>query len=259
MKYIDTHAHVTNRSYKEDLLNVINKLKEENTYAYNIGTCIKDSKEIIELSKQHEYLLPVIGVHPCDTQGWTYEFINQLEDLLLNNKSIVKAIGEIGLDYHHEPFDKEEQKKAFIDQIELAKKYELPVVIHTRESLEDCYEIVKNYPTVKFLFHSWSGDKEMTEKYLSISNNVYFSYNGILTFKNAQLQQEVIKHIPIDRLMFETDCPWLSPSPHRGKTNYPWRVKDTINYASELLGYSIEELNNINNKNSEEFFYYLNS
>ncbi len=250
-KIIDTHAHVTNRSYKEELLNVITELKETNTFAYNIGTTLEDSKEIIELSKEHKNLIPVIGVHPCDVQGWNESFVKELESLASDE---IAAIGEIGLDYYHEPFDKEEQKRAFIDQIEVAKKFNLPIVVHTRESLEDCFEIVKSYPEVKFLFHSWSGDKEMTERFLSVSDNFYFSYNGILTFKNAPLQQEVINYIPEDKLLFETDCPWLSPVPFRGKQNFPWRTEEVIKFAAELLGLTFDELNDRSNQNAKDFY-----
>ncbi len=250
-KIIDTHAHVVERSYGDDLYKVIDEMRLNNTVAYNIGTDIEDSKEIINLSKDHPHLIPVIGVHPCDTQDWDETIVNELDSLVDNS---IAAIGEIGLDYFHEPYDKEEQKRAFIDQIEIAIKHNLPVVVHTRESLEDCYNIVKNYPNVKFLFHSWSGDVEMTNKYLSISNNIYLSYNGILTFKNAQLQNEVIKHIPKDRLLFETDCPWLSPTPFRGKTNYPWRVEEVIKYAADLFDVSFDEMNEINNKNTKDFY-----
>ncbi len=251
MKTIDTHAHVTRRAYENELDNVISKMNQENTIVYNIGTCVEDSKEIIELSKKHKHLIPVIGVHPCDTQGWNDKMRDEIDSLVFDG---IAAIGEIGLDYYHEPFNKEEQAIAFKQQIEIAIKYDLPVVVHTRESLEDCYEIVKGYPNVKFLFHSWSGDIEMTKKFLETSNNFYFSYNGILTFKNAKLQQEVIKAIPLDRLMFETDCPWLSPTPHRGEKNFPWRTKLTIEFAANLLEMEVEELNDINNKNVDTFY-----
>ncbi len=248
---IDTHAHVVKKSYQDELINVINEMRDNNTIAFNISYDINSSKEVLELNREYETLIPVIGVHPGDCQGWNQSMLIELESLITDK---VAAIGEIGLDYHYDNYDKEEQAKAFIDQIELAIKYNLPIVVHTRDSLEDCYEIVKNYSEAKFLFHSWSGDKEMTEKYLSISNNIYFSYNGILTFKNAEMQQEVIKEIPLDRLLFETDCPWLSPVPFRGKTNYPWRTKEVIEFASELLGISFDDLNNTNNKNAYKFY-----
>ncbi len=251
---IDTHAHVLKASYKEELTNVIEEMKQKNIIAYNISYDINSSIETVELSKQYDFLIPVVGVHPNDSKGWGEEMLNSLKEIISNNQ--VAAIGEIGLDYHYEGYDKETQKKAFIDQIKLAMELKLPIVVHTRDSLEDCYEIIKNYPDQKFLFHSWSGDKEMTRKYLSVSNNVYFSYNGIITFKNAELQKEIVKLIPIDRLMFETDCPWLSPVPFRGKENYPWRTKEVIEYTSGLLNLSFDELNDINNKNAKEFYKY---
>lgn len=251
MKIVDTHAHVNKWSYEDELSNVIKKMIEKEVYAYNIGTNLDDCKTVIELARQYENLLPVIGIHPEETRELEEDWFEKLEAMIDDD---IAAIGEIGLDYHYPPFNKEEQAKIFIKQIELAGKYNLPIVVHTRDSLEDCYEIVKNYPEQKFLFHSWSGDEELTKKYMSISDNIYFSYNGILTFKNAQLQQEVIKTIPLNRLMFETDCPFLSPMPKRGKTNYPWRTKHTIEYAAELLGLSINELNDSNWKVAKDFY-----
>lgn len=248
---IDTHAHVLKDSYGDELNNVIAKMKEKDTVAYNISYDIDSSKEVLSLYEEHKHLIPVIGVHPVDTKGWNESILNELE-LLINDD--VAAIGEIGLDYYHEPFNKDEQARAFVDQIELSIKYDLPIVVHTRDSLEDAYEIIKNYPEVKFLVHSWSGDLELTKKFMEISNNIYFSYNGIVTFKNAAMQQEVIKIIPIDRLLFETDCPYLSPTPYRGKLNFPWRTKQVIEFAAELLNIDVEELNDINNRNAKEFY-----
>lgn len=250
-KIIDTHAHVNKWSYEDELSDVIEKMISKNVYAYNIGTNLDDSKIILELSKQYKNLLPVIGIHPEAVLELPSDWFEQLESMITSD---VAAIGEIGLDYHYEPYDKELQKKIFIKQIELAGKHNLPIVVHTRDSLEDCYEIVKNYPKQKFLFHSWSGDSELTKKYIQTSDNFYFSYNGILTFKNAQMQKEVIKEIPVNRLMFETDCPFLSPMPKRGQTNYPWRTRNTIEYASELLGVSFKELNDSNNKVAKDFY-----
>lgn len=251
MKVLDTHSHILFSSYKEELPNIIKKLKEDGVVVFNISYDIDSSKETIKLFENNNNLIPVIGIHPSDSKGYNKKYLSELEELINDD---VAAIGEIGLDYHFEGYDKEEQKKAFVDQIELARKYDLPIVIHTRDSLNDCFDIIKNYPKQKFLLHSWAGDIQLTKKYLEISNNIYFSYNGILTFKNASLQKEVIKYIPIDKLLFETDCPYLTPVPFRGEKNYPWRTKEVIEYASNILGISYEKLNIINKNNALSFF-----
>lgn len=251
MKILDTHTHVLSSSYKDELDNVIKRVDEENVVAFNISFDLKSSKEVLSLYKSNKHLIPVIGFHPSDIKGWNKNKLNAIEELINDD---VAAIGEIGLDYHYEGFNKEEQAKAFVDQIELAIKYDLPIVVHTRDSLKDCYEIIKNYPEKKFLLHSWSGDIEMTKKYMSISDNIYFSYNGIITFKNAPMQREVIKEIRLDRLMFETDCPYLSPMPYRGATNYPWRVKEVIDFVANHLGMTFDELNVNNNKVALDFY-----
>ncbi|BDU67849.1 MAG: hydrolase TatD [Candidatus Tyloplasma litorale] len=251
MKTIDTHAHILKKSYPDNLQEVIENTNKENLIAINIAYDLISSKEVIDIFKNNKNILPTIGIHPSDSKGWNNNYILELEKLI--NKNII-AIGEIGLDYHYEHYDKEEQKKAFKDQINLAIKHNLPIVVHTRDSLEDCYEIVKNYPNHKFLFHSWSGDPEITKKFLNLSKNFYFSFNGIFTFKNALIQKASIREIPLDRIMFETDCPWLTPVPFRGQINYPWRVKEVIKFTSKFLNMTYEELNLNNNKVAIEFY-----
>lgn len=251
MKVIDTHAHVLKDSYKEELNDVILKLKENNILSFNISYDIDSSKEVLKLSRKYNHLFPVVGIHPGNIKNYNRETIDELESLITKD---VVALGEIGLDYHYENYDKKIQKDFFIWQIELAKKHNLPIVVHTRDSLDDCFDIIKNYPDQKFLLHSWSGTVEETKKFLTISNNIFFSYNGIITFKNAQLQNEVINSIPKDRIVFETDCPYLSPVPFRGKTNYPWRVKEVLEYCSEKMDLNFKEINNLNKKNILLFY-----
>lgn len=251
MKIIDTHGHVLSTSYNDDLEKVINETKKNNMVVFNISFDLDSSKETLNLFKKHNNLIPVIGIHPLDSKGYKKEWISELEELINDD---VAAIGEIGLDYHYEEYNKETQFQVFNDQIILAAKYNLPVVVHTRDSLEDCYDVIKNYPNQKFLLHSWSGDIDLTKKFLEISDNIYFSFNGIITFKNALLQKEVIKILPIDKIMFETDCPYLSPTPFRGEVNVPLRTKNVIEYVAEHLKMSFEDLNNFNTKNALEFF-----
>ncbi|NQX83131.1 MAG: TatD family hydrolase [Mycoplasmataceae bacterium] len=251
MKIIDTHSHILSSSYNDEFKQIIQENKIKNIISFNISFDINSSKEVIEIFKKHKNLIPVIGIHPCSTMGWNKNMLNQIEKLITSD---IVALGEIGLDYHHDGYNKKEQKIAFIKQIELAKKYNLPIVIHTRDSLEDCYEIIKNYPNQKFLLHSWSGDVFITKKYINISKNIYFSFNGIITFKNADIQKRVIKIIPLNRIMFETDCPYLTPVPFRGQKNYPWNVKNVIEFVSDYLKISFEKLNENNNKVALDFF-----
>lgn len=249
MKIIDTHSHVLISSYDSNLKDVIENINLNNMISFNIAFNISTSKEVLNLFEKNKNLIPVIGIHPNETKGWNIKMLNEIENLINDD---VSAIGEIGLDYYREPYNKEEQKRALIDQIELAIKYNLPIVIHSRNSIEDCYEIIKNYPNQKFLLHSWEGDKEWTLKFIEISKNIYFSYNGIITFKNALLQREVIKTIPIKRLMFETDCPYLSPE--RGQINHPWKVKEIIKYIAKHLDLEYDYLKKINFDSALSFY-----
>ncbi len=251
MKLIDTHAHILKSSFKEGLETVIKDLNTREMKSINVAFDIDSSVEALNIFKTNKNIFPTVGIHPSDTKKYNLKQLKRIESLITSD---IVAIGEIGLDYHYDGYDKETQKKAFIDQIELAKKYSLPIIIHTRDSLDDCYEIIKNYPNQKFLLHSWSGDIKMTKNFLKISNNIYFSYNGIITFKNALIQNETIGSIPIERIMFETDCPYLSPVPHRGKTNYPWRVEEVIKYCAKKLNIEFNKLNDINIKNAYDFF-----
>jgi len=251
MKLIDTHAHVLSTSYQDNLEDVIKEIKQKNMIVFNISFNLKSSQEALDLFKKYNFLKPVIGIHPVDTKHYIKGWIKELEEKINND---IAAIGEIGLDYHYEGYDKDLQKEAFIDQIELAQKHKLPIVVHTRDSLEDCYEVIKHYSNQKFLLHSWAGDEIITKKMLSISDNIYFSYNGIITFKNAPVQNKVIKIIPIDKLLFETDCPYLSPVPFRGQINYPWRTEDVIKYCAKLLNIPFDDLMKINEHNVLNFY-----
>lgn len=251
MKIIDTHSHILRKSYVGEFELVFNKLKEDKNILINVSYDLTSSQEVMDLYKENRLLFPSIGIHPDVASDVTNEMLIQLEEMITED---VVSIGEIGLDYHYPNFDAQKQKQLFICQIEIAIKHNLPVIIHTRDSIEDCYEIIKNYPNQKFLLHSWSGTKQQTNKFLKISDNIYFSFNGIITFKNAKLQKETLKLIPIKKLLFETDCPYLSPTPFRGKKNYPWRVKEVIEFSSNELEINFNKLNKINSENAISFF-----
>lgn len=253
MKFIDTHAHILKGGFNDELPSVIEQCLDRDLVCMNIAYNMVSSIESIKLSKEHPgKFYAFVGVHPAYANTVSENYIDKLEELILNND--VKGIGEIGMDFFWEPYDEETQAKVFREQLALAQKHNLSVVIHSRAAIEACYEIMKEYPEINYLVHSWEHDKEVVDRFFNTFPNMNYSFNGIITFKNAKLQQEVIKHIPLDRLMFETDCPYLSPEPNRGKTNYPWRVEDVIKFCAGLLDMPVEELNDINNKNAEAFF-----
>lgn len=248
--FIDTHAHLL-KQYYPNIDETIAKTLSTVPFIFNIAFDYESSEEVLELAKKHQQLKPIIGLHPSEFPTFKAKQIHQLEKLI---NSDVIAIGEIGLDYHYPKYNKIAQKTAFIAQIELAKKHQLPIVIHSRDSLVDCYEIIKKYPNQKFLFHSWSGDEILTKKILKSLPNVYFSYNGIITFKNAQLQRDVLKIIPLNKLFLETDCPYLSPMPFRGQQNFPDRVSLIYQFVANELTITIEELAKQINLNVTTFF-----
>ncbi len=251
MKPIDTHAHlIKTMDYGKPLGKNIKENLKELEYIVNIGVDLDSSKEILELNKKYERLLPVIGIHPTDSNYLVIEdAIKELESMITDK---VIALGETGLDYHWEHVI-DNQKKSFIAHIELAKKYQLPIVIHSRDSHDDVYEIVKNYPEVKFLLHSWGGSIELTNKFLEMPN-IWFSFSGVLTFKNAQDIRDLLKQIPKEKVLFETDSPFLTPAPFRGKTNFPKYVNYAVETASNLYNISKEEMINISWQSFKDFF-----
>lgn len=255
MKAIDTHAHLTKHYYKDQLDEVILKSLSELNYVFNIGTDLNSIEEILNLNKKYQKLIPVIGIHPYDVKELDQEKGMWLKKIIIENKKQIKAIGEIGLDYSRgiDQKEKENQKKWFIFQLEIAKSLNLPVVIHGRDAYEDIYEIINKFSNLNYLIHSYTGNKKVLIKFLEMKN-LMISINGIITFKNANDIRENIKIIPLERLLFETDCPYLTPVPFRGKTNYPFYLKYTIDEFAKLRNIELNKLIEITNKNAEEFY-----
>ncbi|CRX37122.1 / tatD / putative TatD deoxyribonuclease /:638635 Reverse [Candidatus Hepatoplasma crinochetorum] len=255
MKAIDTHAHLTKHYYGDQLDEVILKSLSELKYVFNIGTDLDSIEEILKLSKKYQKLIPVIGIHPYDVKELNQKKEKWLKEIITKNKNQIKAIGEIGLDYSRSISEEEKavQKKWFIFQLKIAQELNLPVVIHGRDAYEDIYKIIINFSNLNYLIHSYTGSKENLIRFLEIKN-LMISVNGIITFKNASNIRENIKIIPLERLLFETDCPYLTPSPFRGKINYPFYLKYTIEEFQKLINIEISELINITNKNAERFY-----
>lgn len=243
---IDTHAHIL-KEYYEDIESLIKELKSNNIkYVINNSTNYNDAKEIIDSSKKYNnFLLPAIGIHP---EFADQDDINKIEELINNNKIV--AIGEIGLDYHWRKDNKDQQKQLFIKQLELSKKYNLPVIIHTRDSIQDCLDIIKE-SNVRGVMHCYSGSYEMAKEFIKYGFKL--GIGGVLTFKNSKLY-EVIEKISLDDIVLETDSPYLSPEPLRGSKNKPSNVYFVAKKIAEIKNISIEEVIEKTTKNACNIF-----
>ncbi|MGB4985484.1 MAG: TatD family hydrolase [Erysipelotrichaceae bacterium] len=251
--YIDTHSHLTCLDCLNEVEETIVKCQKNDVNKILVICCSKEDLEnaYIYQNKYPKMLDIAFGYHP-EVIGENSKYdLAYLEEQLIANKLV--AIGEIGLDFYYDQDHKLEQEQLFKDQIALAKKYNLPVLVHTRDASEMTYQILKeeNLPR-KGILHCYSGSVEMMERYLKIG--YYISLAGVVTFKNAKVAKEVAKQIPIDRLFYETDSPYLTPEPFRGKKNDSSKVIYTANYISDLRNISVEELNSSVQNNYERLF-----
>lgn len=231
---IDTHCHVLSEYYN-NIEEVIKKM-EDNIIIVS-GTNDKDNQEVIDLCNKYKNVYGTIGIHPTEIDNITENSYQIIIDNI-NNKKIV-GIGEIGLDYYWNKEDKEKQKAVFIKQLDIARKYNKAVVIHSREAIGDVYEILKNYPDLKKDIHCFTGSIEMANNFIKIGCKL--GIGGVLTFKNSKLK-EVIKEIPIQAILLETDSPFLTPEPLRGKKNEPYNVIYVANKIAEIKGISQAEV-----------------
>lgn len=247
---IDTHAHLFKDLYPEG--NNLKRISEKLKYVFIVSYSLETSIESLDLSKKYNNFYSIIGLHPNSCNDYVLADSQKIKRLVDSN---VIAIGEIGLDYYREVYNKENQKRAFIDQLDIAQEFKLPVIIHLRDSdaIVDSLKILKKYKSLKIVLHSWSGTLEQTKKLLQ-KENYYFSFNGISTFKNANKIRSLIKIIPLNKLFLETDCPWLSPEPYRGGKNNPLLVEEIYKSLSSLIDIPIEELSKSIEENIFEVF-----
>ena len=243
---IDSHAHILNEYY-DNIYSLIIDLKEKNVInVINCADNINTSKEVIEsYDKYDNFLLPAVGIHPQNVYNYN---INELEELIKNNK--VYAIGEIGLDYYYDKESKDDQIKLFNLQLDLAEKYKLPIIVHTRDSIQDCFDILKKHK-LKGVIHCFSGSYEMAKEFIKIGYKL--GIGGVLTFKNSKLY-EVIEKISLKDILLETDSPYLSPEPYRGKKNNPYNIYYVAKKIAEIKNISIDEVINETTRNCREIF-----
>ena len=241
---IDTHAHIDVADYDEDREAVIQRARESGVqYMVNIGCDVESSYRSMELSEQYDFIYATAGVHPHDVKSIDADTYTHLRQLLLHPKVI--ALGEIGLDYFKNYSPQDEQRTHFSKQIRLAREMNKPIVIHSRDANEDIIAILSEFypkdPTAHSgIFHCFSGDQELADKALEMG--FYISFSGSVTFKKSDGLRDVAKTIPADRLFAETDCPYLTPAPHRGKRNEPAYVNFTAERLAEIRGLKIEDV-----------------
>lgn len=250
MKLVDTHCHLDFEGYGDSLDSVIEESKSLD-FVINVGFCLKSSKANLELANKHDSIYSSVGIHPNYSKDFSDRDIESLEELLKNDK--VKAIGEIGLDYYRDYVLAEKQKEAFRKQLYLANKHKLPVIIHGRNAYKDIFEILeeKDFSDIKIIMHSYEGSFEEVEKYL---DKFYISFSGMVTFKKAFGVQDCATKVPMDRILIETDAPFLTPEPFRGREkNRPIFVKEIAKKISELKNMDYDDFVkkvNINARNA---------
>lgn len=248
----DVHNHTNMRPMINELDKIVLSCKEKNIIWNAVGTNLQDSIKAVEQARKYKgQIYATIGIHPDDCKD--INDIYKLEQLYLENKDVIVAWGEIGLDYHYENYDKEKQILFFKKQLEIANKYALPICIHVRQAEEDCLNMLKTVKDQsKIWIHCFSGEPNMAKKY--INAGYMLSIPGIVTFKNAKSLHDAINVIPLNRMMVETDGPWLAPEPFRGKTNYPYYVENVMKNIANRLQISEEELSKTLTNNSIKFF-----
>jgi TatD DNase family protein len=246
--FVDTHCHLY-RSYYEDLDDVISQIKESEIYRVINNGCDKKSNiEVLELVGKYDLMYGALGIHPESANEYTQEDLDFVEEHIKDNKII--AIGEIGLDYYWVKDNKDKQKELFEYQLKLAEKYNIPVIIHSREATQDTIDILKKY-NVKGIIHSFSGSYEVAQIYIKMG--FLLGINGVITFKNCNLK-DVIEKVDVKNIVLETDSPYLTPAPNRGKRNDPTKVMDIAKFISDIKGITLEELSKEINGNLSKVF-----
>ena len=247
----DTHAHYENKAFDADRDEVIASLPGAGVaLAANIGCDVSSSRMSAELACRYEHIYAAAGVHPHEAEKMTDDDLVAVAGLFENKK--VRALGEIGLDYHYDFSPRDIQRRRFTEQMELARSLGVPVIIHEREATRDCLEIVRAFPGVTGVFHCFSGSVETAKEILSLG--YYISFTGIVTFANARRAHEVVRMMPRDRLMIETDCPYMAPVPYRGRRNSSHYLIKTAEKVAELRGISTEEAAALTLENGKRFY-----
>ena len=247
----DTHAHMDDHAFDEDREALLTSLPSQGlALVMNPGCSLASSYNAVKLANTYDYIYAAVGSHPDVADEVNETVLEEYRKLCKLPK--VMAIGEIGIDYHYEDIPRDLQKKAFRMQLELAQEVGLPVIVHERDAHEDGMAIVKEFPDVTGVFHCYSGSAEMARQLVELG--WYIGFTGVLTFKNARKAIETAASIPLDRIVLETDCPYMAPEPFRGKRNDPGYLYRMAEKLAEIRGLSVEEIQAITTENGKRLY-----
>ncbi len=248
----DTHAHYDDIAFDEDRDELIEYMHQNGVdYIVNAGEAVKSSLAGVEMGKKYDFVYSASGIHPEHANETTDSDIVEIEKIARENKKVV-AIGEIGLDYHYEGYNKEKQIDIFKKQLKIAKDLDLPVIIHSRDASQDTFDIIKESGVRKGIIHCYSGSAQMAADYVKMG--FFIGIGGVLTYKNARKLVEVAEEIDINNIVLETDCPYLAPAPFRGKRNNSLYIQYVAEKMAEIKGISYDEVCKITSENGKKIF-----
>lgn len=248
----DTHAHLDDRAFDADRAALLQRLPQEGVTLVMDPACnLLSAREVCRLTREYPYLYGAVGSHPDSADEVTAAVLDEYRRMCLENPKI-KAIGEIGLDYHYEDIPRQTQQRAFRAQMALAAELSLPVIVHDRDAHADALAVVDEFPTVRGVFHCYSGSAEMALQL--VERGWYIGFTGVLTFKNARKAVQVAQTLPLERIVLETDCPYMAPEPFRGKRNSPLYLYRMAERLAELRGLELEQIRRITYENGKRLY-----
>lgn len=251
MAIFDSHAHYDDARFDQDRDAVLKGLRAAGVgWVCNIGSDLPSSRKSVALAEKYPFIYAAVGIHPHNAIDAVPQDYDELRTLLHHPR--VVALGEIGLDYHYDLSPRMTQIEVFARQMDLARELSAPVVIHEREAARDCMDVVRQYPEVHGVFHCYSGSAETARELLE--RGWYLGFTGVITFANARRPVEVLQSIPHERILIETDCPYLTPVPHRGERNDSRMLRYTVAKAAEVLGITPGEMADLTEENAKRFY-----
>ncbi len=247
----DTHAHYADHAFDEDRYGLLDKLPDMGVkYVMLASSSVEDTAENAAIAEKYDYIYAASGVHPESVEGNPADYLDIVRNTALSSPKI-KAIGEIGLDYHYDGYSREKQIKLFEEQLILAKELDMPVIVHSRDACEDTLNLLKKYKPMGVV-HCFSGSAETAKEIIKLG--MYVGFTGVLTFKNAKKAIKALAEVPVERLLLETDCPYMAPVPFRGKRCDSSMIAYTAAAAAEVKGMDVQEIIDITCENGKRFY-----